>query len=171
MASSRLGVSNCLRRKFVLLTLFISIIAAPTVTRADIDTHWQSISQEALSENWHSAIQAAESAPYPVLGRLAAWLYITRTELPIRFETLRKFILKNPGWPVPIETIERTESKMPGDLDPALVIDWFDKKNPRTARGLDLYLQALLQLKYGEQAAKVLETRWEKIRLTEKEAG
>ena len=134
-----------------------------------MDAHWQQVAKQTVSQNWAGVADLADKAPYPVIKKLAMWLYITKTPLPVSFQTLSAFMLKNPEWPVPMDVIEKTESKMPEGLRPYTVIEWFDKHSPRTAHGLDLYLRALKQMGYTEQIQKVLETRWEKIRLTKKD--
>lgn len=151
------------------LTLGCWLFYAATPAKADIDQHWREVAGQTVSQNWARVAELGENAPYPVIKKLAVWLYITKTPLPVSFQTLSGFMLKNPEWPVPMGIIEKTESKMPDGLRPYTVIEWFDKHSPRTARGLDLYLRALKQMGYAEQMQKVLETRWEKIRLTEKD--
>ena len=145
------------------------LLLAANPAKADQNAHWQAVAEQTVSQNWAKVADLGEKTPYPVIKKLSMWLYITHTPLPVSFQTLSAFMLKNPEWPVPMSIVEKTESKMPEGLRPYTVIEWFDKHSPRTAHGLDLYLRALRQMGYTEQVEKVLETRWEKIRLSEKD--
>lgn len=124
---------------------------------------------QTVSQNWDRVVDLGERSPHPVVKKLALWLYITKSPLPVGFSTLSRFMLKNPEWPVPMSVIEQSESKMPYDLPADTVIAWFDKHAPRTAHGLEVYLNALRKRGYNDQMQRVMETRWEKIRLTAKD--
>jgi len=85
----------------------------------------------------------------PLAAKLYQWMRYQRSDFlkdadEAAFGRMVQFIRGNPDWPGLYGMRKQIEKYMPYDFAPDMIVAWFDDYSPLTARGTDLYLQAML---------------------------
>lgn len=113
-----------------------------------------------ISQNqWKLARDVIANARDPLAAKIYYWMLFTRRGEFQNFTRLVQFIRTNPEWPQINSLIRKAEKDMPSSLTPAEVMAWFKDFEPRTAKGVDRYMMALLTA--GRQAeAKTFLAKW-----------
>jgi soluble lytic murein transglycosylase len=112
------------------------------------------------AERWSAARDAVYAARDPLAKKLYLWMYLKKEKGAVGFSKLARFVQDNPQWPGINMFREQAERDMPEDLPRTEVLAWFDAYPPLTARGLDLYLDALLIAGRKAEAKKILDVWW-----------
>lgn len=113
-----------------------------------------------ISQNqWKLARDVIANARDPLAAKIYYWMLFTRRGEFQNFTRLVQFIRTNPEWPQINSLIRKAEKDMPSTLTPDEVMAWFKDFEPRTAKGVDRYMMALLTS--GRQAqAKAFLAKW-----------
>lgn len=120
----------------------------------------------AVDRNAWDAVQTVESQMGTTLvGRLASWADLSRSDSTAGFETLAAFIVRNPDWPNVPALRRKAERAMPDGLPPEAVVAWFDAFAPLTAEGT-LHFGAALQTVDPIRARIWLRDTWRSLSLT-----
>lgn len=109
---------------------------------------------------WAEARTAIAESHDPLAAKLYHWLTYTRQDRPFNYIRLTQFIRQNPEWPGISTLVRKAEDVMPQTLDPREVRAWFEDYRPRTAKGLDRYVSALLEMGDKDKAREVLGEWW-----------
>lgn len=100
---------------------------------------------EAIRNNdWRGAHARAKNLKNPFVSDLYAWLYFTQDRKPVNYDQLASFLLRNQDWPRTGGLRYKAEKDMPTDWADTKVLKFFSVYPPRTAAGMDRYLQSLL---------------------------
>jgi soluble lytic murein transglycosylase len=90
----------------------------------------------AVDRNGWDVVQTIEGQMGTTLvGRLATWADLSRSDSTAGFEDLAAFIVRNPDWPNVQALRRRAERAMPDGLPPDAVVAWFDAFAPLTPEG------------------------------------
>ncbi|MFK7839691.1 MAG: lytic transglycosylase domain-containing protein [Bdellovibrionales bacterium] len=111
---------------------------------------------------------------YPVMAdrltaKIKTWERLTRPGTVENYKELAQFIRRNPDWPKVWLLEKKAEKSMPANASADQIIAWFDDYPPETAKGLDLYIDALLVKGRKEEAQKILRKWWGDINLSRDE--
>lgn len=82
----------------------------------------------------------------PVAQKIFLWESYRQSPPQASFEEIIGFVTENPSWPNAL-LIRRAEEALNDKTSPSLIIKWFSKNSPRTARGCYYYAKALLSQK------------------------
>ena len=140
----------------ITLALFIFLVSAPA------------------SANDVAAVSAAAKKNYSIspsspLGRELVQWYRLRQSDNVNFAEARNFVESHPDWPDLYTIRKKAEDSMNTNLNKNEIIGWFQKNEPATARGMDIYLNTLIQAGRTADAMQILKTWWPKALLTPNE--
>ncbi|MCB1592010.1 MAG: lytic transglycosylase domain-containing protein [Alphaproteobacteria bacterium] len=99
----------------------------------------------------------------PLAAKIYHWLIFTRDVRnwnPSHYTTLTRFIRQNPDWPGIRGLKSLAEDKMPENWPSADILGWFNDYPPRTARGMKIYIDALIAQGREKQARQILVDWW-----------
>lgn len=129
--------------------------------------HADATSTQALkamsTKDWVSARQFALRSKDPVLAKMYEWMLYQSNATGLPFETVARFIKANEHWPDLNDMKATAERNMPDNYPASSTIQWFDKYSPVTARGLDLYVTALMSSGQQAKAKQVANTYWSQV--------
>lgn len=113
---------------------------------------------------WSRARSLLAGTGDPLAARLYYWLVFTRAykenEADYTFGKMSSFIARNSDWPS-LNTIRiRAEEVLPEHLRMQDVLVWFGENPPRTPKGMDQYIEALIFTGKGDKARQVLSDWW-----------
>ena len=100
--------------------------------------------QHIAQNRWRQGREAIASTRDPLASKLYMWLQYTRKDTIENPARLAQFIRKNPEWPLMSRLHRKAEKHISQNMGPQEVVAWFEDYPPKTAEGLDQYLQALL---------------------------
>ena len=121
-----------------------------------------------------AAVQAAAKqnyfvSPNSVLGRdLVTWYRLRQSE-NVEFREARDFVHNHPNWPDLFTIRKNAEASMQNGLNPNEIIHWFQKHEPATAKGMEIYLSTLISTRRTADAMQILKAWWPKALLTPEE--
>ena len=157
--------------------LFISLLFwyVPGHTSINAQYRPQSASSKQLTVRALKSLERGEAAQGRVLigqardalaTKLFVWKALQRGHSDQDFTQLVQFVRQNPDWPL-INTLKtEAEHKMPEDMPTRDVLAWFDDFAPKTVRGSDLYMQALLSSGRRDDAKAFIGQWWAKTTLS-----
>ena len=102
-------------------------------------------------------------------AKIAAWERLTRYGSVENYTELAQFIRHNPHWPKIWMLEQKAEKAMPYNASTAQVIAWFDDYPPKTAKGLDQYVSALIIQGRKAEAQSIIRKWWGDINLSRDE--
>ena len=102
-------------------------------------------------------------------AKIAAWERLTRYGSVENYAELAQFIRQNPHWPKIWLLEKKAEKAMPYNASTAQVIAWFDDYPPKTAKGLDQYISALVVQGRKAEAQNMMRKWWADIDLSRDE--
>jgi soluble lytic murein transglycosylase len=104
----------------------------------------------------------------PLSALLISWLHLQEEG---SFHEIQQFIVKHPDWPRLSLLCKRAEEQIVLEQIPsATIVAWFGQYPPLTAKGVDAYVQALLNLKRQDDAQRYLSEAWPRLSITLSEA-
>ncbi len=109
---------------------------------------------------WSDARSYAASAKDPLTAKIFFWMMFSHGDEGGNFTQLTQFVRGNPDWPRIGKLEEKVEKTMPADMAASSVIAWFNDYKPKTARGVDLYLNALITSGQIPKAREFLAEWW-----------
>lgn len=122
---------------------------------------------EAIRNNdWRGAHARAKNLKNPFVSDLYAWLYFTQDRKPVNYDQLASFLLRNQDWPRTGGLRYKAEKDMPTDWADTKVLKFFSVYPPRTAAGMDRYLQSLLATGQQKKARDTLSAWWKTALIT-----
>ncbi len=101
--------------------------------------------------------------------KIATWERLTKQKDVKNYGELAQFIRKNPDWPKLSSLKTKAEKAMPEGASSAQVIAWFDDYAPKTAKGLDQYIAALMMSGRKNDAQNLIRKWWGEIKLSRDE--
>lgn len=116
--------------------------------------------QLAQQGQWNLARDTFAQARDPLASKLYYWLVFTQRGDFENYGRLAQFIRTNPEWPGVSDLRLKAEKEMPENLRPAEIIAWFADYKPRTANGVDRYMNALLMTGKQQEAKSFLSDWW-----------
>ncbi len=105
----------------------------------------------------------------PLIAKMYYWQLYTKGEGDIDFRRITNFIRQNPEWPKQARLKAVAEKYMPDDWPVKEKLKWFNSYSPQTARGMQLYLDALLSLGKTNEAIRKLSDWWATAPLSEQD--
>ncbi len=111
-------------------------------------------------DQWTLARKLITDSQDDVGAKLYLWMFYREAEGDIEFAKLSRFIKDNPAWPGMKDLREKAEKNMPRDLGAQNALSWFALYPPQTARGLDIYTDALLISGKNAEAKKIVGDWW-----------
>jgi len=115
-------------------------------------------------DRWTKGRDILAATRDPLAARLYYWLIFThdfkRYDKDYNFTKIAAFMRRNPAWPGLAGFARTAEDLIPQDLPSARALSWFDEHPPRSARGMDMYLEALLIAGREDDARAVLSDWW-----------
>ena len=128
--------------------------------------------EAAHQQRWTDSKRLIAQSQDKAAMALYDWLYFTQAKNTVDFDRISDFVRDNPDWPRQSSLKELAEKSMPPALSESEVIDWFNKNQPQTARGMTRYIQALVNQGQDDAARKSLNNWWPKATLNnEEQAG
>ncbi len=109
---------------------------------------------------WKLARDAVAATHDPLASKLYYWLLFSQKGDFKNYGRLAQFIRKNPEWPGIADLRRKAEQDMPASLRPAEVLGWFNDYKPKTARGVDRYMSAMISSGQTAQAKTFLSDWW-----------
>ena len=158
-----------LRSRFIyLLAVLFMVFCAPIAFLPAKAQDSQIINAIKLTQKgqWQSAGNAVQNVSDPVAKQTLSWLAYTKGAPNVSFQQITSFARKNPDWPYQITMRNAAENLLPNNYSDAQVIGWFSSEKPRTAKGMDRYVQALLKSNRTAEARKVLSEWWPRASLS-----
>lgn len=120
----------------------------------------------AVDRNGWDVVRTVETQMANTLvGRLASWADLSRSDSTAGFEELAAFVVRNPDWPNVQAMRRRAERAMPDGLPADAVVAWFDAFAPLTAEGA-LHFGTALQANDPIRARIWARDTWRGIALT-----
>jgi soluble lytic murein transglycosylase len=148
----------------LVFTLFLAPVASVIASESSVVRALQAMKKD----QWTVARGLIAESHDETGAKLYKWMYYRKVKGDVEFSGLAKFVKDNPEWPGMNKLREKAEEVMPSDLGSAEIVSWFSAYPPRTARGLDLYLAALL-IAGKKDTAKSVVTEWWASKLTTKD--
>ncbi|MGB0719435.1 MAG: lytic transglycosylase domain-containing protein [Bdellovibrionales bacterium] len=125
---------------------------------------------QALDKNqWSQGKAMIAATGDPLAAKLYYWLYFTRKDDVDDYTHLAQFIRQNPQWPGVSGMRAKAEKIMPESLRNDDVVAWFNDYPPKTAKGLDRYLEALTTSGRTDQAQTIIRKWWADITMSRDE--
>lgn len=144
--------------------LLLGTAPALAQTAAEIKTAQALFS--AVDRNAWDAVRIVEGQMGTTLvGRLATWADLSRSDSPAGFEQLAAFIVRNPDWPGVGTLRRKAERAMPDGLPADAVAAWFDAFAPLTPEGT-LHFGAALKAADPIRARIWVRDTWRQVSLT-----
>lgn len=152
---------------FVLLTFAVVITGAPALahkTGAQVvlnnGKNLKAALDAATKNNWKRARVLAAQLKDPLARKIVRFFDLERQDTKATFKEIAAFIAQNPHWPSMRRLRQRAEAAMRDDLDPALVLQWFDGKDPVSTEGWVQLARALVASGDKEKAGAVIRDIW-----------
>jgi len=102
-------------------------------------------------------------------NKIKTWERLTRDNSVENYAELAQFIRKNPDWPKIWLLKRKAEKSMPSRASAAQIIAWFDDYPPKTAKGLDQYISALMISGRKNDAQNLMRQSWGDIDMSRDE--
>ncbi|NCO02816.1 MAG: lytic transglycosylase domain-containing protein [Alphaproteobacteria bacterium] len=118
---------------------------------------------------WSQANAVMSQVQDPLAMDTLSWLAYTKNAPNVGFNQIVSFQGKHSNWPYQITMRSAAEKKMPADYSPAQIIGFFASTKPRTAQGMERYLNALITTNQTSNAQKVINEWWEGAALSRDE--
>jgi soluble lytic murein transglycosylase len=111
--------------------------------------------------------EKASAASYE--AKIRTWERLVKGGEVENYAELAQFIRQNPDWPKIWLLKRKAERAMPATASPSQVTAWYDDYQPKTARGIDQYLSALVRTGRKDEAQKFIREWWGDINLSRDE--
>ncbi len=151
-------------RLFSTLALAASLLLSALPAAADLSQRDQEIYRDAFALSrkgkFSDAQQQARQAKDKSLGQVLLWMEYTRAGNSASFEEITNFIQAHPGWPLGASLMRRAEEAISVSTPPAIVLKWFEKRQPVTADGGLALADALFRTGDPGRAVTVLRSTW-----------
>jgi soluble lytic murein transglycosylase len=152
---------------FALLTFAIIFIGAPALSHKGEGQLVQSDAENlkaaldaATKNNWQRARVLAKRLKDPLARKIVRFFDLERRQTKASFKEISGFMADNPHWPSMGSLQRRAEAAMRDDLNPVLILDWFDGKDPVSTDGWVQLARALLASGDEEKAGSVIRDIW-----------
>jgi len=102
-------------------------------------------------------------------AKIKTWERLTENHTVHNYTELAQFIRNNPDWPKLWLLKSKAEKSMPNSASTDMVIAWFDDYPPKTAKGLDQYIGALVIKGRKAEAQNLIRKLWSDVELNRDE--
>ena len=116
--------------------------------------------QSIKQNQWTIGRNTVAATKDPLAAKLYYWIELTEKDANTNYTRLTQFIRSNPEWPDIYKLKEKAEEDMPSDLGNREIVSWFNDYPPKTAKGIDRYMRALLTLGREPEAKAVIQNWW-----------
>jgi soluble lytic murein transglycosylase len=120
----------------------------------------------AAQDRWSDARRQIPRGGETLEQKTFAWMEYKSGAPGIRFDDVAAFIRANPDWPLIDRLRMQAEKVMTDGLPAQKIINWFKENQPVTPRGMDKYVQALIQSGQDSAARKAVQEWWPEASLT-----
>lgn len=120
---------------------------------------------------WQQTLVLLKAQQDPVAQKLANWIYVTETDVPVDPRALAAFIIQNPDWPKLHRFRAKLEKEIGSSFTPTEINIWFQSNPPETADGLHAMVDALVKTGQPATAQKTLAGFWPEIKLSKNETA
>ena len=145
------------RRGSVFLAAFCCIlyVAMPSSFAASLEQGLKAAAQE----QWQQAQEIRSSLPVHDKSILTWYLAYQQSPLLSSAE-ITAFVTQHPQWPRKTRLLGFAEKQVPENMALPSVVNWFDENPPRTAKGVALYMRALLATGQSGKAKDFINKWW-----------
>ncbi len=130
-----------------------------TLSKQDIRTAG-SIQKLVKRSKWQDVKKQTKRIKNKVLQRALTWQRYAARNSGASYYEIVQFMTKRPNWPSQRRLRQRAEEAMTENIDPELVIKWFEDQAPMTPDGGIRLGAALLKIGNKAEAEKVLQQTW-----------
>lgn len=147
---------------------FVSAAAEEEVVYAPDKAILQGL-QAVQKNQWDTGRNLIAGAHDKLASKLYYWFYFQKGKGDdANYPALVQFVRTNPDWPGISKLRLMAEDKMPENLGTAEILAWFKDYPPLTARGLQIYLDALILSGDEENVRQLLFDWWTRKSLSRK---
>jgi len=158
----------------LMVAFLFSLMSAPAHAAGSREgkPHGRTAVRAPASNTYRSALAALENgraAPArdmlargrdPVLNKVLSGLLMAEPNNSYTFGEMASFISENPDWPGQKGIVMILERKIPEDMAPEQLVNWFNAHEPLTPAGFERYIDALMALGHATQAREKVKARW-----------
>lgn len=157
--------------KFLSIFFLKSFFLAGFTLSAYGSDYDQNIIDTAADREWNKAIKMAQKNDDKASQQLSLWMYIVadnkaaQRDSTVKWQDIRDVIEAKPDWPD--HTLLKTvlEAKLPSSFKGQDALEWFDKHSPATIKGIEIYLDALVNGGQLEKIGGKLNDWWPSMKL------
>lgn len=132
----------------------------------DASTAYRRAFSLAADGSWSAVKELTRTPVRPELEKALTWLRLRDSKSGASFAETAMFISENPTWPDRNQLIALAEDRMPDDLPPEVMRDWFKTISPRTSTGRIKYLRSLEDTDDSGTLEKTVRDYWHNIPFT-----